>query len=130
MGGFGLPLLFMKYNWTPLENIEIKWIGVDWDDTIASNSGFPDFIPGEPLPGALEALKAIDDMGYKITIYTARPWSDYQNIERYCEHYGIKARRIICGKPLFKWIIDDKNIEFKGNWQEALHKVWKGQIGK
>lgn len=111
------------YNWTPIKNEEIKWIGIDWDDTVASNSGFPDFIPGEPLPGAVKALNKLNEMGYKITIFTARPWVDYQNIENYCEHYGIPVRRIICGKPLFKCIIDDKNVAFKGDWDKALVDV-------
>lgn len=111
------------YNWTPLTNEEIKWIGVDWDDTIATNSGFPTFIPGEPLVGAVESLQKLNDEGYKITIFTARPWADYANLEKYCEHYNIPARRIICGKPLFKCIIDDKNLEFNGDWKKVLEKV-------
>ena len=111
------------FNWAPLENTEIKWLGVDFDDTIAGNNGFPNFIPKEPLPGAVEALNKLNDAGYKITIFTARPWVDYQNIEKYCEHYNIPVRRIICGKPLFKWMIDDKNIEFKNSWEDVLGKI-------
>lgn len=112
-----------KYNWTPLTNEEIKWIGVDFDDTLASNSSFPDYIPQEPLQGAVEAMQKLDKRGYKITIFTARPWVDYANIEKWCEFYGVPARRIICGKPLFKCIIDDKNIEFKGDWEKSLEEV-------
>ena len=110
-------------NWLPISKDEIKWLGVDFDDTIAHNSGYPDFIPQPPIEGAVEALRVLDKKGYKIVIYTARHWADYQNIEAYCRKYGIPARRIICGKPLFKWIIDDKNIEFHGDWQEVLTKL-------
>lgn len=35
------------------------------------------------------------------------------------------ARRIICGKPLFNCVVDDKNIEFNGNWKEVEYKIWK-----
>lgn len=108
-----------KFNWAPITNQEIIWLLCDFDETIANNTGFPDYMPLEPLPGAVEALAEIDKMGYKITIFTARPWIDYKNIERYCKHYGIKARRIICGKPLGKCLIDDKAIGFK-NWKQAL----------
>ena len=110
-----------KYNWKPLEVSNIYWIGVDWDNCLVDNTGFPDFIPTKPLPGAIEAVKKLDKLGYKIIIYTARPWSDYQNIENYCLEYGIPARRIVCGKPLFKCIIDDKNVAFNGDWEKAFN---------
>lgn len=115
----------MKYIWQPLKNDEVKWIGVDFDDTIASNSSFPLYVPSEPLPGAVEALKKLNNMGYKITIFTARHWADYQNVENYCLHYGIPFRRIICGKPLFKCVIDDKNVAFKGDWEKAVEDCLK-----
>lgn len=114
-----------KFEWGALENNSLKWIGVDWDNCLVDNTGYPDFIPKEPLPGAVEALKRLNNEGYKIVIYTARHWADYLNIERYCEYYGIPARRIICGKPLFNCIIDDKNIEFSGDWSEVVDKVAK-----
>ena len=110
-------------NWKPIPNEEVKWLGVDFDKTIANTGGHPDYIPREPLPGAVEALKALDKKGYKIVIYTARHWADYINIEAYCKEYGIPVRRIICGKPLFKWIIDDKNIEFDGDWGKVTKKL-------
>lgn len=109
-----------KLTWGKISPEEIKWIGVDWDDCLFSNSGFPDYIPAEPLEGAVESLQYLDSVGYKIVIFTARHWADYQNIEKYCEYYKIPARRIICGKPLFKCIIDDKNIAFNGSWSKAL----------
>ena len=111
------------YNWTPITNDEIKWIGVDFDETIASNSGHPNYTPGEPLEGAVQSLLKLDQNGYKITIFTARPWVDYFNIEKWCEFYGIPVRRIICGKPLFKCMIDDKAIGFRGDWNSVLEEV-------
>lgn len=111
------------YHWTPLTEEDIVWQGVDFDKTIASNSGHPLYLPGEPLPGAVEALQELDRRGFKITIFTARAWTDYKNIEQYCEHYNIPVRRIICGKPLLKSMIDDKNIEFDGDWDKALNKA-------
>lgn len=103
----------------------MRWIGVDWDKTVVDNSGYPDFIPTTPIEGAVETLNKLNDDGWKIIIFTARPWADYQNIEKYCEEYKIPVRRIICGKPLFVCMIDDKNIEFNGNWKEVGYKIWK-----
>lgn len=108
-----------KFTWHPLMGEEIKWLLVDFDETIANNNGFPNYLPQEPLVGAVTTLKKIEKMGYKITIFTARPWVDYKNIEKYCKHYGINARRIICGKPLGKCLIDDRAIGFK-NWKQTL----------
>lgn len=104
---------------------KIKWAGIDFDDTIASNSSFPDYIPGAPLPGAVQAINDLASLGYKITIFTARPWFDYSNIEAYCKHYGIPVRRIICGKPLLRFMIDDKAVEFRGDWDKSLEEALK-----
>ena len=103
-----------------MEKESLRWLGVDWDETIVQNTGYPDFTPTQPIVGAVEALKKLDDLGYKIIIFTARPWSDYQNIENFCIEFEIPMRRIICGKPLFKAIIDDKNVAFNGDWKKAL----------
>ena len=111
--------------WTPIKNEELKWIAVDFDETIASSSGFPDFIPGDPLHGAVDSLRELNRLGYKIMVYTARHWSDYKNIEEYCTFYGIPIKSIICGKPLLKCFVDDKNIAFSGDWEQALKDILK-----
>ena len=107
----------------PLNNDELRWIGVDFDQTLAHSSGFPDFDIQEPLEGALEAMEELNKRGWKVTIFTARPWSDYQKVEDWCIAHNLFTRRIICGKPLFKYLIDDRNIEFNGDWTSVLKKV-------
>ena len=114
-----------KIKWNQIK--ELKWIGCDFDDVVCTNSGFPNYIPQKLIPGAVEALQKLDRMGYKIVIYTARPWSDYENLERLCQENKIPVRRIICGKPLFKWIIDDKNIEFNPS---VPGESWDGVVAK
>jgi len=109
-------------DWKPITEPEIKWLGIDFDGTLCNSSGFPDYIPGEPLPGAVEAMKEFDAMGYKITIFTARHWADHHNIEKWCEKYEIPVRRIICGKPLLLRMVDDRNIEFGGDWSLVREK--------
>lgn len=104
-----------------LRNNDLKWIGVDLDLTIAHND--ENFNLLEPIEGAKEALEQLTARGYKIIIYTARPWSEYQDVEDWLGNYAIPYRRIICGKPLFKYIIDDKNITFKGDWKEVLEQI-------
>lgn len=101
---------------------EVMHLGVDLDGTLAKTH-YPDFTLDEPMPGALEAVEHLNKEGWKITIYTARPWSDYQKIEDWCTKYNIPVRRIICGKPLFKYVIDDRNIAFHGSWQDVLNTI-------
>jgi 5-methylcytosine-specific restriction endonuclease McrA len=105
-----------------LTNEELRWIGVDWDGTIMETHP-PRFEFVKPLEGAVESLKELHKKGWKITIYTARPWVDYNKIESACIKFEIPFRRIICGKPLFKYMIDDRNIEFNGKWKKTLKKV-------
>lgn len=107
----------------PLTSEELKWVGIDLDKTLAHNSGLPDFVLGEPINGAKEALEKIIEMGFKPIIYTARPYSDYNIIENWLDINKIPFRRIICGKVLLRFMIDDKNIEFNGNWGEVLTKI-------
>ena len=107
----------------PLTNDELLWLLVDFDNTVCNNSGYPDFVPTTPLDGAKEALDELTAKGMKITIYTARAWSEYYDIEHWLDTNQIPHRRIICGKPLGKYIIDDRNLEFSGNWEEVLKKI-------
>lgn len=106
----------------PLKNNDLKWLGIDFDGTIAY-SEYPTFEIKDPLPGTIEALHKLHADGWKLTIYTARPWVDYQKIEDWCNQHNLPIRRIICGKPLFKYMIDDRNIEFRGDWNEVLEKI-------
>lgn len=105
-----------------LPDRELKWIGVDFDNTLAYSS-FPDFTIRGPLPGAVEAMQELNKRGWKVVIFTARAWVDYKKIEDWCIEHGIPQREIICGKPLFRYLIDDRNIEFSGDWASVLEKV-------
>jgi len=105
-----------------IKDKELKWLGIDFDNTLAHNTGYPTFEPTVPLDGAIEAMNELAKK-WKITIYTSRHWADYQIIEDWLIRHNIPFRRIICGKPLFKYMIDDRNIEFKGKWKKTLKKV-------
>ena len=102
---------------------ELRWILVDFDLTICNNDGFPNFLPTTVIEGARKALKKISDMGYKVIIFTARPYADYQLIEDFMDSNDLEYRRIICGKPLARYQIDDKAIHFGGNWDNVFDKI-------
>lgn len=106
-----------------LTSKELKWIGIDFDDTICHNSGMPDFTPTDIIDGAKECIDAIILLGFKPVIYTARTWAEYNIVEDFVNRHNLPITKIICGKPLFRAVIDDRNVEFNGDWTEALAKV-------
>jgi hypothetical protein len=114
----------------PLGQDNLRWVCVDWDNTIVNTTyDGVHYNINSIIGGAREALKKITEAGFKIIIYTARPWSDYIVIENYCLKNKLSFSRIICGKPLFKVCIDDRNIEFKGDWEEVLKSFFVSRRG-
>lgn len=107
-------------NWRPLENV--LDIGIDFDNTISNTSGAPDYQPGVPLDGVRESMLKLKNLGYNIVIHTARPWADKHNISEYCDWWGLPVDDIICGKPLFRCMIDDKGIGFRGDWKTTMEE--------
>jgi len=112
-----------KFEWRHLDTDELKWLAVDFDETLAKNSGYPDFTPGEPVEGAVEAMKKLNNLGWKIIIHTARHWSDYSGIENWLNFYKIPFRRIVCGKLMARYYIDDRAIGFRGDWNSVLKGI-------
>lgn len=108
-----------------LKNDKLIWLGVDLDKTVADNTGYPNFKLTKPMKGAVEALRKLKRDGWKITIFTARGYGDHQLIEDWLNKYKVPFRRIICGKPLVHWMVDDRNIEFNGDWEEVIKKINK-----
>lgn len=110
-----------KYTKT-ITNEKLKWFSCDLDGTLAE-SIWPEEGIGAPILGAKEAMIELAKQGFKLMVYTSRHWDDYQNIEDWLNDNGIPFKRIVCGKPLVRFHIDDKNIEFNGSWAESMAKV-------
>lgn len=100
----------------------LKWVGVDLDKTMCTGV-WPEPGIGPIIEGTKKALDALTAKGWKIIIYTSRPWAEYEAIENWCKDNEIPIRAIICGKPLFKYFIDDRNIEFDGDWDKVVGKI-------
>jgi len=117
----------------PIKNEELKWIGCDFDGTLAKPSTPPTYPIQEPQPGAKEFVDALIEMKLKPSIFTARPNADYMNLERWHQFYEIMIRRITTGKDLYLWQLDDKAIEFDPkrpqlSFERALKIIQTGKL--
>lgn len=92
---------------------DLLWVGVDLDGTLAKHLWTPSNPTseiGDPIPEAVEKVRELVALGYKIIVHTSRPWTDYENIENWMRFYGIPFKEIQCGKPLYVAYIDDRAI--------------------
>lgn len=101
----------------PITPEELKWYAIDFDNTLAMNTGEPDFAIGKPIHQNLNKLKEVHEAGYKIIIHTARHWEDYRAIEEWLDKHQVPYKAIVCGKILAHRYVDDKNINaFERSW--------------
>lgn len=97
----------------PPPRLDLIWVGVDLDDTLAEGVWTPDNPTsdiGPPILDNVKKVRALAEVGYKIHIHTSRAWHDYEAIEAWCEFHDVPVDRIQCGKPLYAAYIDDRAI--------------------
>lgn len=96
---------------------KLNYAGIDLDGTLAEEVWETSTGIGKPIQKNINKLRPLIEAGYKIVIYTARPWSEVENIKRWCRTHGVPAHQIICGKPLFAFVVDDKSVNSRDrNW--------------
>ncbi|ADC64719.1 Haloacid dehalogenase domain protein hydrolase type 3 [Ferroglobus placidus DSM 10642] len=108
-----------------------KTIAIDLDGTILEYDGWKGHSHfGKPLPGAREALQKLKEEGFVIIIWTTR--GDREKVARYLKEQGIPFDYInenpyqppdSSNKIYADYYVDDRAVEFKGDWQEVLKKV-------
>jgi hypothetical protein len=92
---------------------KLIWVGVDLDGTLAYPKWTPDNPTseiGDPIPESIEKVHELWRAGYKVIVHTSRPWTDYQVIEQWLQHYNVPFKEIQCGKPLYAAYVDDRAI--------------------
>lgn len=121
---------------------EVKTIAIDLDGTLLKHweGTFDTHKFGEVLPGAKEALKEMKELGYFLIIHTCR--TDEEAVAKYLKEKKIPFDAININpnapefdkKPVADIYIDDRAINFSGNWRKALYQIkefetWEQKIG-
>ena len=117
---------------------------VDLDGTIAQDAKYPAI--GKPFKGVKEALEKLRKAGFRIRIYTCRlngkQWKDTNDHQCHNEKYDeildqirdyLKENEIPYddivewdeGKPVASWYIDNRGLQFDGDWESIVEKVLK-----
>jgi len=110
-----------------------KVIIIDFDGTLCKNE-FPDL--GSPEPYVREALLKLKRLGYTIKIHSCRTatywkdrdrWKHYHVILKFMEENQLPWDEIIMNttmnKPVAKFYVDDRAIQYKGNWLDVVKQV-------
>ena len=119
-----------------------KTLIVDCDGVIADKTGVKgEYSKATPLQYGIDQVNKLYDMGYEITLYTAR-YGDrangnihiqyergYKEWLEWLEKYEVKYTHAFMGKPAAILYIDDKAARVRGNNEEGWSEVWKEVSG-
>lgn len=109
-----------------------KYVCIDLDGTIAHYKEWQgEKFFGDPVEGVQDALEQLRKDGWKIIIYTTR--SNGALVEGYLKKHSIpfdhvnynpdQPKNAIGGKPYADVYVDDRGIQFNGNWSVTLNEV-------
>jgi len=110
---------------------------VDCDGVIADKAHGGEYAKAGPLLHGIAQVNRLYDMGYKITLFTAR-YGDREkgNIHKQYERgyrewtdwlakHGVKYHHAFMGKPAGVMYIDDKAARVNGDSEDGWSDVWK-----
>ncbi|HJT86777.1 MAG TPA: hypothetical protein VJ732_02950 [Bryobacteraceae bacterium] len=96
---------------------------VDLDGVLNAYDGWQgaDFFH-PPRPGAGEFLKRLNELGYRVVVFTVR-WAPH--VERWLEHHGLSAyvSEVTDRKPPAHVYVDDRAVCFTGDFDKALEQI-------
>lgn len=109
------------------------YVAVDIDGTIASTlkmGTYPDdYMKKTPIKGSQDMLRKIKRLGYRVMLFTARLEEDRSVTEAWLIANGFSGLYdlLVMDKPVYRALIDDRNVEFTGNPEKAFNTL-KGRF--
>lgn len=107
-------------------------IAVDIDGTLCTWHP-QDYELAEPFTDKISIIAGLSEAGHCIWIYTGRgsslgsaeaaseKWGKIT--EDQLKRWGVPYERLIFGKPMFDVLIDDRAINFDGDWADGIKSI-------
>ncbi len=102
---------------------ERRTLAVDIDGVVARVRDDLDYANAEPVPGARDSLMRLRSQGWFIALHTARHFNHLETTRNWLQKHGIPYDHLIMGKPTARFYIDDRAVEFRGDWQAVEQRV-------
>jgi len=95
---------------TQLTGDDKKRIFVDFDKTLTTGEGPPFWADDEEESPNWEIIEWVNEQYHKGHFWTARPWSQAQNVAGYLTKWGVEYYGLRCDKGGADLYVDDKAI--------------------
>jgi len=104
-------------------NQQQRVIAIDFDATLTKYSGWKgEDYKGEPLEGAKDFLRELNDLGFRIFIVTSRPlkgidnWLKQHDMSKYVDKITNLKVAAYC-------YVDDRAINFSGDYNKTIEII-------
>ena len=120
-----------------MNHFDRKTLIVDCDGVIADKTGGGDYVNAKPLQHGIDQVNKLYELGYEITLYTARYGDrEHGDIHRmygrgyiewvtWLDNHDVKYHNAYMGKPSGVMYIDDKAARVEGDNENGWDQVWR-----
>ena len=89
----------------------MKKIGIDIDGVLCPEVAYHDKPTVETYAFVVEQINILYNSGHRIIFYTARGWHEYDYTYEWLVENGFLFHQLICGKPIFDIVCDDRSYK-------------------